>query len=123
MAQKEGVPPCCSADCCLKDWKALSYDKKNIEGTWVQEGGSMCCGKVSFSPHCMCYTGACFYCMGIPMCPDLTWTCGDNCWVSQGGNTWIYGEGDVLYHQYMCCPFDKWTKVGASQAPGQQEMQ
>ena len=42
--------------------------------------------------------------------PDLTWTCGDNCWVSQGGSTFIMGEGGVVYHQWLCCPWEKWVK-------------
>ena len=55
----------------------------------------MCCGKVWVIPHCCCYTCVVFSCCYMPLLCDTTWTCGNNCWVSQGGSTYIYGEGDV----------------------------
>ena len=110
MAAKEGGPPCTS--CCATDWKAAEYDKKKFEGTWLVEKGSpMCCGKVWVIPHCCCYTCVVFSCCYMPLLCDTTWTCGDNCWVSQGGSTYIYGEGDVVYHQWACCPYEKWTRA------------
>ena len=110
MAAKEGVPPCNS--CCATEWKAAEYDKKKFEGTWIVEKGSpLCCGKVWVTPHCCCYTCVAFSFCGMPLLCDITWTCGDNCWVSEGGSTYIYGEGDVVYHQWACCPYEKWTRA------------
>ena len=116
MAAKEGVPPCSS--CCATEWKAAEYDKKKLEGTWLVEKGSpMCCGKVWVTSHCCCYTCVVFSCCSMPLLCDLTWTCGDNCWVSQGGSTIIYGEGDVVYHQWLCCPYEKWVRAPGGVAP------
>lgn len=118
---KEGVPPCTT--CCATEWKAKDYDKKKFEGVWQQENGcqsilpGLCCDKVCVTPHCCCYTCVCFYVCGCPMFWDLTWTCGNNCWVSEGGSNWIYGEGDVVYHQWLCLPYEKWLKVDKAVTP------
>lgn len=114
---KDGVPPCTTM--CATEFKASTYDKKNFEGTWVAEtdmcgkpvkNPGCCMDKAFVSGHCMCYTVVCFYCAGMPCLPDITWTCGENCWLSQQ-NTYIYGEGDVVYHQWLCCPFEKWVRA------------
>ena len=105
---------------CPNDWKAAEYDKTKFEGVWLGPGfcyKTECAGKASVSNHCMCYTCVCFYCCGIPMIPDLTWTCGKNCWMSEGGSTYIYGEGDVVYHAWLCCPWEKWTRVDTGGPP------
>ena len=117
------MPPCTT--CCATEWKAAKYDKKKFEGVWCVDqthvrgclGSPMCCGKVWVIPHCCCYTCVVFSCCSMPLICDLTWTCGDNCWVSEGGSTYIYGEGDVVYHQWMCCPYDKWTRVRLGVTP------
>ena len=117
------MPPCTT--CCATEWKAAKYDKKKFEGVWCVDqthvrgclGSPMCCGKVWVIPHCCCYTCVVFSCCSMPLICDLTWTCGDNCWVSAGGSTYIYGEGDVVYHQWMCCPFEKWTRAPAGVTP------
>lgn len=118
----EGVPGCCSMG---YEWKASTYDKKNFEGTWVteKESGRACCGKVCVSSHCLCYTCTCYYCCGIPMFPDLTWTCGDNCWISQGGSQWILGDNDVAYHSWLGCPSEKMIKMTPQGGTASQEME
>ena len=123
MAAKEGVPPCSA--CSFKDWKASTYDKSKFEGTWVAEGdcnSPVCCGKACVVPHCCCYTCVFYYVLYMPILPDLTWTCGDNCWLSQGGSLYIYGEGDVVYHQWCCCPFEKWVRAGGAVGAPASEM-
>ena len=52
-----------------------------------QRGSPLCCGKFTVAPHCLCYTCVCYSCCGLPIIPDLTWTCADNCWMSAGTYT------------------------------------
>ena len=115
---KEGVPPCTT--CCATEWKAKEYDKKKFEGVWQTEKncGGMCCDKILVTPHCCCYTCVCYYLCFLPILGDLTWTCGDNCWYSEGGSTYIYGEGDVVYHQWLCCPYEKFVRADGAVAAG-----
>ena len=120
MAEDNKVPSCCSMG---TDFKAKEYDKSKFEGTWVFNNGP-CCGSMTVTKHCLCYTCVCFHVCGVPIVPDMTWTCGDNCWMSQGASFFIYGEGDVVYHSWMCCPWEKGTRKGATTggAPQQTEM-
>ena len=63
------------------------------------------------SGHCLCYTCVCYYCCYVPLIPELTWTCGPNCWWSHGGGLFAYGENEVVYHKWLCCPWEKWVKT------------